>query len=128
MATSKKTPKPAAAKKAPAKKAPAKKTGAKKDSSKKAPVKKKAVQKQDAPNKAQSFKDKKAQLVTAAADEFIDREELARLADKTQSVIAETQNSAEEITTEVKYFITNTMASAEKKISFWRRILRIKAK
>jgi hypothetical protein len=128
MATSKKTPKPAAAKKAPAKKAPAKKTGAKKDSSKKAPVKKKAAQKQDAPNKAQSFKDKKAQLVTAAADEFIDREELARLADKTQSIVTETQDSAEEIAAEIKSFITNTVVGVEKKISLWRRILRIKAK
>ena len=123
MATSKKTPKPAAAKKAPAKKA-----AAKKDSSKKAPVKKKAAQKQDTPKKAQSYKDKKAQLVTTAADEFIDREELARLVDKTQSVVAETQDNAEEIVAEVKSFITNAVTSAEKKISLWRRIFGIKAK
>lgn len=107
MATSKKTPKPAAAKKAPAKKAPAKKTGAK---------------------KTQSSKDNKTKIVIAAADEFIDREELSRLVDKTQSIITETQDSAEEIISEVKSFLTNTVAGVEKKISLWRRILRIKAK
>jgi hypothetical protein len=128
MATSKKTPKPAAAKKTAAKKAPAKKAGAKKDTSKKAPAKKKAAQKQAAPKKAQSFKDKKAQLVALAADDFIDREELARLADKTQSIIVETQHSAEEIVSEMKSFLTDTVIGAEKKISFWRRILGIKAK
>jgi hypothetical protein len=123
MATNKKTPKKAAATKTAAKKAPAKKAGAKKDASKKAPVNKKA-----APKKAQGLKGETAKIITSAADDFIDREELARLADKTQSIIVETQNSAEEIVDEMKSFLASTVSGAEKKISFWRRILGIKAK
>lgn len=128
MATNKKTPKKAAATKTAAKKAPAKKAGAKKDASKKAPATKKAAQKKSAPKKDQVLKGETAKIITSAADDFIDREELARLADKTQSIIVETQNSAEEIVDEMKSFLTSTVAGAEKKISFWRRILGIKAK
>jgi serine kinase of HPr protein (carbohydrate metabolism regulator) len=128
MATNKKTPKKAAATKTAAKKAPAKKAGVKKDAPKKATANKKAAQKKSAPKKDQSPKSDAAQIIALAADDFIDREELARLADKTESIVVETQHNAEEIVAEMKSFLTSTVAGAEKKISFWRRILGIKAK